>query len=143
LRRREHLENANLDLNLDSSLDNGCSEVICTSSLNFIALTQQIVESEVSKLQIPLHITKVTFNSLPGNQTSQVVDLKIPSTHSTLPLSSTSSHFINFIPLHKLYPTPSISSLYQLHTSSYPSSASSRSLNPITLPQGASYHTLE
>jgi hypothetical protein len=35
LRRREHLENADLDLDLDSSLDNSCSEVAYTSSFNF------------------------------------------------------------------------------------------------------------
>jgi hypothetical protein len=99
-----------------------------------------------------LHIIKLTFNSLPGNQTSQFVDLKVLNTHSTLPPStsshfinfiplyqlhptpSTSSHFMNFIPLHDLRPTPSISSLYQLH----PSSTLSL-LNFITLTEP--YHT--
>src|SRR3982074_3203297 len=58
----------------------------------------------VNTALILLHIIKPTFNSLPGNQTSQFVDFEVPSTHSTLPLFSTSSHFINFILLyHQLY----------------------------------------
>jgi hypothetical protein len=118
-----------------------------TSSLNFLPQLYHtdLTSSRIRGKQalIPLHIIKLTFNSLPSNQTLQFVDLKLPgyythdtSSHSTLP-PSTSSHLptvdasslLNFLTL------PHTRHLLTLNTSSL--------LNFLTPPHTPSHSLLK